>query len=297
MNEALGSKKIIIAHRGASGYLPEHTLAAKAMAYAMGPHFLEQDVVLTSDDVAIVIHDIHLDNTTNVAEVFPDRARADGLYYAIDFTYKELLKLSVHERVNASTGTAVYPNRFPLGKSYFQIHTLAQEIELIQGLNHSTGKEIGIYVELKEPSFHRKEGKDLAQIVLNLLSKYGYTKRSDACVLQCFDATELKRIRKDLESELFLVQLFEDPKEIANIPKFATFADGIGPWIGLLNDGQCMKLARSHHLKVHAFTLRKEELFESSSFEAMLKQILFQHNVDGVFTDQPDAVISFLKNN
>ena len=80
------TKKIVIAHRGASGYLPEHTMASKAMAYAMQPDFLEQDLVLSKDDVPIVIHDIHLETLTNVKEKFPDRKREDGSYYVIDFT-------------------------------------------------------------------------------------------------------------------------------------------------------------------------------------------------------------------
>ena len=73
---------IIIAHRGASGYLPEHTLAAKALAHAMGANFLEQDVVLTKDSTPIVLHDIHLESTTDVEQRFPDRNRDDDRYYA-----------------------------------------------------------------------------------------------------------------------------------------------------------------------------------------------------------------------
>jgi len=72
------AQKVVVAHRGASGYLPEHTLEAKAMAYAMGADYIEQDVVMTKDDQLIVIHDITLDRTTDVAEKFPGRARADG---------------------------------------------------------------------------------------------------------------------------------------------------------------------------------------------------------------------------
>src|SRR4051812_38418796 len=75
---------LVIAHRGASGYLPEHTREAKVMAYAMGADFLEQDLVLTKDGVPIVLHDIHLDTVTDVARKFPDRRRADGRIYALD---------------------------------------------------------------------------------------------------------------------------------------------------------------------------------------------------------------------
>ena len=91
---------IVIAHRGASGYLPEHTLAAKALAHGMGANFIEQDVVLSKDGTAIVLHDIHLDSTTDVAQRFPGRARADGRFYAIDFDIQEIRQLRVHERTH-----------------------------------------------------------------------------------------------------------------------------------------------------------------------------------------------------
>ena len=132
------SKKIVIAHRGASGYLPEHTLASKAMAYAMKPHFLEQDLVLSKDDIPVVIHDIHLETITDVAVKFPDRKRADGRYYVIDFSFLELKQLQVTERFDPKTGRAVYKDRFPVHTATFQLHSLQEEIELIQGLNKST---------------------------------------------------------------------------------------------------------------------------------------------------------------
>ena len=110
-----GTKPIVIAHRGACGYAPEHTLVAKALSYAMGADFIEQDIVLTRDDQPIVLHDVHLDRVTDVAQLFPERARADGRYYAIDFLLEEIRQLKVHERVDWSTDKVVYPNRFPVG--------------------------------------------------------------------------------------------------------------------------------------------------------------------------------------
>ena len=89
------NEKIVIAHRGASGYLPEHTLPAKAMAYAQGADYLEQDLVMTKDDNLVVLHDHYLDRVTDVADRFPDRARKDGRYYAIDFTLDEIKSLKV----------------------------------------------------------------------------------------------------------------------------------------------------------------------------------------------------------
>ena len=91
---------LIIAHRGASGYLPEHTLEAKALAFGMGADYLEQDVVASRDDQLIVLHDIHLDRVSDVAERFPDRQRADGRFYARDFDLKEIQSLRAWERMN-----------------------------------------------------------------------------------------------------------------------------------------------------------------------------------------------------
>lgn len=298
------SGKIVIAHRGASGYLPEHTLEAKAMAYAMQPDFLEQDLVLSKDDVPIVIHDIHLETVTDVADKFPQRDREDGRYYVIDFNYDELLQLSVTERFDPNTKKAVYPKRFPLWKSNFKLHSLQDEIELIQGLNKSTGHTIGIYPEIKEPEYHHKEGKDISKIVLKILTSYGYATKNDNCILQCFDAKELKRIRQELKSELFLVQLTEYKNEESNLEEYATYADGIGPWYKHLVSGKDVKgnwkssnLVKEAHqlgLEVYAYTFRADDLGEFSSFDELLDVGFNTLQLDGVFTDFPDRVIRFL---
>ena len=125
------AQPIVIAHRGASGYLPEHTLEAKAMAHAMGADFIEQDIVLTKDDVPVVMHDIYLDTISDVAARFPGRHRANGRYYALDFTLAEIKQLQATERFSEKTGRQVYPKRFPKGASSFQIPTLEEELQFI----------------------------------------------------------------------------------------------------------------------------------------------------------------------
>ncbi len=297
-------KKTVIAHRGASGYLPEHTLASKAMAYAMGADYLEQDIVLSADNVPIVIHDIHLETVTNVAEKFPEKKRIDGKFYVIDFTFEELKQLNVLERFNPETKKAVYPLRFPENKSSFRLHSLQEEIELIQGLNKSTGKNIGIYPEIKEPNFHKNEGKDISKIVLEILSNYGYTTKNDNCILQCFNAEELKRIRQELKSELFLLQLIEFGEDEKRIEEFSEYADGIGPWYkqiikGKDNKGKWLisdlvKQAHKNKLIVHAYTFRADQLGEFKSFEELLQVALFNAEIDGVFTDFPDKVVNYI---
>lgn len=297
-------QKIVIAHRGASGYLPEHTLEAKAMAHTMNADFIEQDLVLSKDDIPIVIHDIYLDNVTDVATKFLDRKRNDNRYYVIDFTFDELKSLRVTERFNPKTGEQFYPNRFPKNKGNFKLHSLQEEIELIQGLNKSSSKNIGIYPEIKEPEFHRKEGKNLTEIVLKVLSDYGYKTKTDHCILQCFDAKELERIRTELQSELFLVQLIEFPEETKQLEHFATYADGIGPYYkqilsekvnGKFTFTSLVSDAHQLGLKVHPYTFRADSLNEFSSFEEMMQTLLIDANIDGCFTDFPDLVVDFLK--
>ena len=298
-------KKItIVAHRGASGYLPEHTLASKAMAHAMNADYIEQDLVLSKDDIPIVIHDILLDNVTNVSEKFPKRKREDGKYYVIDFTFEELKSLEVTERFDSKTGLQIYPNRFPKGTSSFRLHSLQDEIELIQGLNKSTGKNIGIYPEIKKPEFHHENGKDFSKIVLEILTKYGYSKKDDQCILQCFDAQELERIRNELKSELFLVQLMEFPEQKNLLEFYASYADGIGPWYKHIISSKTTSgfsftslVEEAHKLSliVHPYTFREDSLDEFDSFEEMIDVIIHKGGADGGFTDFPDRMKEILE--
>lgn len=325
--------KVVIAHRGASGYLPEHTLPAKAMAFAQGADYLEQDLVMTKDDQLVVLHDHYLDRVTDVADRFPDRARKDGRYYAIDFTLAEIKSLKFSEGFTVENGKKVqtFPGRFPMGKSDFRVHTFEEEIEFIQGLNHSTGKNIGLYPEIKAPWFHHQEGKDIATRVLEVLKKYGYTKKSDKIYLQCFDANELKRIRNELEPkmgmDLKLVQLIAYTKwneteeqqpdgkwvnysydwmlEPGAMEKIAQYADGIGPDYHMLiadssTNGHIIingmvKEAHEHQLEVHPFTVRADQLPPYAKDVNELYDALYrQADVDGLFTDFPDKAVSYL---
>ena len=303
--ELKSTKKItVVAHRGASGYLPEHTLASKAMAHTMNADYIEQDLVLSKDDIPIVIHDILLDDVTNVLEKYPNRKREDGKYYVIDFTFEELKSLEVTERFDSKTGLQIYPNRFPKEKSSFRLHSLQDEIELIQGLNKSTGKHIGIYPEIKNPEFHHKNGKDISKIVLGVLTNYGYNSKEDNCILQCFDTKELERIRKKLNSDLFLVQLMESSEQQSQLPHFASYADGIGPWYKHLISSKTtsgfsftslVEEAHKLSLVVHPYTFREDSLDEFDSFQEMIDVIIHKAGADGGFTDFPDRMKEILE--
>ena len=127
---------IVIAHRGASGYAIEHTEAAKTLAHAQDADFIEQDVVLSKDNQFIVTHDITMDETTNVAELFPTRARSDARFYFADFDWTEIQKLTVHERSSRNTSAPAIPGRFPYIAGQ-HVMKLVDEIQLINGLKTS----------------------------------------------------------------------------------------------------------------------------------------------------------------
>jgi glycerophosphoryl diester phosphodiesterase len=310
-------RPVIIAHRGASGHLPEHTVQAKALAFAMGADYLEQDIVVTRDDRLIVLHDIHLDRTSNVAEVFPERARPDGRYYARDFDLEEVLSLTVHERVDAE-GRQVFPGRQAFTGAEFRIHTLEHELALVRTLNASSSREVGIYPEIKAPAWHREEGVDITALVLRTLSGYGYDTPESPAYLQCFDARELRRIRHELGSKLKLVQLigedhwdaeetdFATMRTPEGIEKLAATVDGIGPWVNQLyrisrDDGRAVpgdlvEHAHHHGLVVHPYTFRRDALPPGfDTFEALLRFFTHDIPVDGLFTDFPDEVMRFLR--
>lgn len=307
---------VVIAHRGASGYLPEHTLEAVALAHAMGADFLEQDVVLSQDNVPVVLHDIHIDTVTDVRTRYPDRKRDDGRFYALDFTLVELKQLRVTERINAKTGEAVYPGRFPVGKSSFQIPTLEEELEFIAGLNRSTGRSVGIYPEIKQPAWHRQQGRDISGVVLPILQRHGYRTKTDACWLQCFEYAEVKRIRGELGWQGRLVQLmggkkgddgtdFEYLRSAAGLAELAMVVDGIGPSLASIIEGSSpqerritslVQNAHAHKLGVHLYTVRADELPKTvETLDELHRLIFVEAGVDGVFSDFPDLTTAFVR--
>jgi glycerophosphoryl diester phosphodiesterase len=307
---------VIIAHRGASGYLPEHTLPAKALAHAMGADFLEQDVVATRDDQLVVLHDIYLDRVTDVATRYPDRMRPDRRFYVRDFDLGELKLLDVWERVNAD-GSAVYPGRFPPQSGHFRIHTLAAELTLIQSLNKASGSTTGIYPEIKRPGWHREEGVDIAPLFLTVLDEFGYSSRDDNIYVQCFDADELKRLRHELGCNMKLIQLigentwgeaqtdYEELRTAAGLQQLANTVDGIGPWTNQLyelkqGDGApvstgLVPVAQNLGLAVHPYTFRVDELPPGfATFEELVSFFVDNLAVDGLFTDFPDQARKIL---
>jgi glycerophosphoryl diester phosphodiesterase len=299
----------------------------------MGVDYIEQDLVMTRDNRLVVLHDIYLDQVTDVALVFPGRHRDDGHFYVIDFTLEEIRRLALTERIDNKTNRPRYPGRFPPGKSRFRISTFEEEIELIQGLNRSTGRLVGIYPEIKAPGFHRQAGRDISRAVLAVLQSYGYTRRSDRIYLQCFDPEELQRIRRELLPEMAmdikLVQLiaktawqttmvyrngqpvpydFDWMLAPGAMGTIAGYADGVGPWIGMIitkgstrqkkRFSSMVEDAHEAGLVVHPYTLRADKGHMPAyvtDFEMLLDLFLFKAGADGIFTDFPDRAVNFLR--
>lgn len=306
----------IIAHRGASGYLPEHTLPAKALAFGMGADFLEQDVVLTQDGHPIVLHDIYLDTVTDVATRFPGRQRADGRFYALDFTLPEIQTLLVHERTDPLSGMPVFPQRFPVDRALFRIPTLSEEIEFVQGLNASTQRKVGIYPEIKAPAWHREQGRDISRIIWDTLRHYGYEDLQNPIFVQCFDPMETRRWREEFGSRLPLIQLLAaDPTMVsstlpsmttpAGLQNVAQYAEGIGPAIEqvLTRKGSqaevtdLTKAAQDAGLLVHPYTVRRDSLPNyAHDHDELLEMLVVRAKVDGFFTDFPDLAVRWKGN-
>jgi len=308
-------KPLVIAHRGASGYLPEHTRPAKVLAHIMGADFLEQDIVATRDDELIVSHDIHLDTVTDITLRFPDRARADGRFYARDFDLEEIRTLTAWERMR-SDGTAVYPDRYPAQTGHYRVHTFREEMQLINRLNKATGRQVGIYPEIKAPAWHKQEGIDITSKVLQEIQEFDGADDQSMVFVQCFDDAEVRRLKNELNCPWRIVQLiglnswgeaatdYDEIRTAAGLGRIAEVADGIGPHISLLYsaaDGALIStglVEQAHDLGmvVHPYTFRSDDLpAEFVTLEELVRFCVVELKVDGLFTDFTDQVIEILE--
>ncbi len=271
-------RPLVLAHRGASAYLPEHTLAAYAAAHAMGADYIEPDVVMAKDGVLICSHDLALEDTTDIASKFPGRARQNGSFYAIDFTLAEIRTLS-------RTGREGPPGpRLP----GHPVPTLEDLLEMLSVMNRRTGRDVGIIPEPKDPDFHRKHGRSIEPALLDLLRRYGYAARTDRAIIQCFDPWSLRAMRDALKTDLRLVYLSGQPIPDVVLNEIAGYCDGIGPKHTLLarKEGDTWTAtdlatrARARGLTIWPWTLDPDPI-DTARF---LKTV----PVDGFFTDFPD---------
>ncbi len=308
MNSRAPRRPIVIAHRGASGYLPEHSFAAKALAYGQGADFLEQDVIATRDGALIIFHDLTLDAVTDVKRKFPGRSRSDGHYYCLDFDLDELRRLQMHERLTADGSAVRYPGRFPRESLGFPLQTLAEELAFVRGLNKSSGRDVGVYVEIKDPVWHQEQGVDFTDAVIATLAEFAYLAPQERIFLQCYDPETLRRVAADSRcAGLPLIQLIgrRQAHLLDDLAAVASYATGIGPAIDLFEPR--FKLgtplarrdlageAKACGLEVHPYTFRADALPAGcESFQQLLELFINELGVTGLFTDFPDRVRAFI---
>lgn len=319
---AAASDFLVIAHRGASGERPEHTLAAYELAIAQGADYIEPDLVPTKDGVLVARHENELSDTTDVAsrEEFADRRRSktiDGQlvagWFAEDFTLAELRTLRAKERL---------PTIRPQNARYdglYQVPTLEEIVRLVRAREAETGRRIGLYPELKHPGFLlQSEGIDVVDLLLAELARLGLT-GADPVFIQSFEIAPLRRLNQ--RSDFELVQLvassggpadepgirYADMVTPTGVAEIATYADGIGANVQLLLEldgtpSALVTLAHAAGLKVHAWTLRKENAFLPQQLRSAggegetgdmvkLARMLERTGVDGVFTDDPALLV------
>ncbi|MEE4300978.1 MAG: glycerophosphodiester phosphodiesterase family protein [Pseudomonadales bacterium] len=278
----------VIAHRGASGYLPEHTLAAYAVAYAQGADLIEPDLVLTRDGVLVARHEPRLDETTDVAERFPERRAADGSFYAADLTWAETATLRT---------TEYREGRFPAEARLFPVPRFEDVIALVAGLNAVTGCSVGLYPELKATAWHRERGLDPVAALRAVLADVPF---EGELRIQSFEASPLEELAADPIPGTTLVQLVGDPAvvEPVRLEAVARYADGLGPAIQHLarareNGDDIVARAHALGLTVDTWTLRADDPGAFEDFAAAAAFVV-DLGVDGIFTDHPDQLAAAL---
>lgn len=313
---------LVIAHRGASAERPEHTLAAYERAIDKGADYIEPDLVVTKDLKLIARHENELSGSTDVAsrEEFADRRRdkvIDGQrvagWFAEDFTLAEIRSLRAKEPIASIRPASA---RFD---GLYQVPTLAEIVKLVRAKEAETGRRIGIYPELKHPTFLLEEsGIDVVDLLLAELRAAGLG-ADDPVFIQSFEVGVLQRL--DRRSDFKLVQLVKPDGGPADEPamrygemvtptglaQIATYADVLGAYIGLILDpsGAPTSLvadAAAAGLEVHAWTLREENAFLPASLRTgggdaargcpdILQQALQRAGVAGIFADDPGSAV------
>jgi glycerophosphoryl diester phosphodiesterase len=326
-----GAPPLIIAHRGASGERPEHTLEAYERAIDQGADFIEPDLVLTRDGVLIARHENEISGTTDVAtrEEFRDRKRTkliDGEsvtgWFTEDFTILEIYSLLTKERLP----------QLRLDNAKFdllsRVPSFRAILMLVKAKEKETGRRIGIYPETKHPSYFASIGLPHEFPLLLLLKEFGYTKRTDPIFIQSFEVGNLKALRT--KTDVGLIQLvgaqggpadmptlkYQDMMKPAGLRQIAAYADGIGPdkamIIPRLASGalgtptKLVALAHKAHLAVHPWTFRRENFFLPSDFKsgddprghgdlAAEIRAFVAMGIDGLFSDNPADALAALR--
>ncbi len=307
------AQPLIIGHRGAAGYRPEHTLASYELAARMGADSIEPDLVPTKDGVLVARHEPEIGGTTDVAAhaEFADRRTTkviDGQsitgWFTEDFTLAELKTLRAKERLPAvRQENTIYDGRF-------EIPTFQEVLDLRERLSEQLGREIGVYPETKHPTYFAAGGHDLTPLLVRALRAHGLDRKGAPVFVQSFESGNLRKLHQ-LLPRTPLVRLLggNDRVDAAALRDYASFADGIGPdkTMILPRDAAGRSLApttlvadaHAAGLLVHPYTFRAENQFlplerrssaDPNAYGDVIGEIqqFLRIGVDGLFTDNAD---------
>jgi glycerophosphoryl diester phosphodiesterase len=277
-------KKTLIAHRGASGYAPEHTLEAYRLAIEQGAHYVEQDLQMSKEGVLVCLHDLSLERTTDVQEVFPDRYRdiqmggeTERHWLVADFSVEEIKQLDAGSWFDAKFAGARIP-------------TWQEAIQEIRG-------KAGLFPEIKTPEIYREHGFDMEQAVVDELKRNALdwpgAESSTPVVIQSFSAESLRKMAGEHRNRLPRVLLLGEgdqswlsPEELHRVEEFA----GIGPDKNLLwANPDLVDWAHKAGLSVTAYTFGSSAVGEGfSDVREEMTYYLHALDIDALFTDNPD---------
>ncbi len=277
------SPKILVAHRGASAYAPEHTLESYQLALKQGADFVEQDLQITRDGVLVCLHDLTLERTTNVKEIFSTRFRDELVegtqvrrWYVSDFTLREIKQLDAGFWFNSRFKGARVP-------------TFQEAIDLVRD-------KAGLYPETKAPDVYSQRGFDMERLVLDALSRNRLDKPSVArhtpVIIQSFSPESLRRLSGMLNTKLPLVLLINAEMRsrwltAAGFAEAKQFASGIGPAKTLL-DKDLVRQSHALGLSVTPYTFRSSDIGRFKTLREEMSYYLYDLDVDALFTDNPD---------
>jgi glycerophosphoryl diester phosphodiesterase len=292
----------VIAHRGASGHRPEHTLPAYALAIAMGADYIEPDLVSTRDGVLIARHENEIGSTTDVSTRYPTRRTTKVIdgdsvtgWFAEDFSQDELRTLRAKERLAF---------RSHAYDGLFAVPTFEEVLALADSAGRRRGRVVGVYPETKHPTYFRRIGLPLEEKLLQTLRARGLDRRDAPVFIQSFEADNLRALRT--RTPVRLVQLVFDSSQVtpAALREIATYADAIAASTDLIVPPRAgtpatsvIRHAHEAGLLVHVWTLRAEPQFLAQRYNGdplAEVQELAALGVDGMFADFPDLVLKAL---
>lgn len=289
-----GGPPLVIAHRGASGYLPEHTLEAYALAIEQGADVIEPDLVFTKDGVLVARHDRFLSTTTDVGDrpAFANRRRANDDandaprddWWVEDFTLAELKTLRARQP---------FPGRAKAFDGLYGIATFAEVLALASAEAARRGRPVGVYPETKHPSFFASIGHDFAAPLLEALEGFD----AGPVFIQSFEPEILKRLQGKTSAKLVQLVYETSPGAGPNIPldEIATYADGVGPAKNLIlrADGALSGLVKEAHatgLAVHPWTFRDDQ--KNERVEKMFAHMRSEHGSGAVAVGAPYVALN-----